>query len=175
MVIIVTATVSPYDALFIVKRGRKWKTSKLWDMNDFSWYPFVAYPHIWCVAFFVGNNEWLTYIFSPKWPNGWFTYILIYSNLGAVRQQAITWANVDSVPCRLMASLGHNKLTNAPYDCYWWQWYLDRLFSITRITSHVNIYIAVFPNKFGFVDVWLRTTTATTLIPEKPTTSLYVH
>ena len=26
--------------------------------------------------------------------------------IGAVRQQAITWANVDSVPCRLMASLG---------------------------------------------------------------------
>ena len=30
--------------------------------------------------------------------------------LGAVRQQASTWANVDSVPCRLMASLGHNML-----------------------------------------------------------------
>ena len=30
--------------------------------------------------------------------------------LGAVRQQAITWANVDSVPCHLMASLGHNEL-----------------------------------------------------------------
>ena len=25
-------------------------------------------------------------------------------------QQAITWANVDSVPCRLMESLGHNEL-----------------------------------------------------------------
>ena len=28
--------------------------------------------------------------------------------LGAVRQQAITWANVDLVPCRHMASPGHN-------------------------------------------------------------------
>ena len=28
--------------------------------------------------------------------------------LGAVRQQVITWANVDSVPCRLIALLGHN-------------------------------------------------------------------
>ena len=30
--------------------------------------------------------------------------------LGAVRQQTITWANVDSVSCRLMVSLGHNEL-----------------------------------------------------------------
>ena len=30
--------------------------------------------------------------------------------LGAVRQQAITWANVDTDPCRHMASLGHNEL-----------------------------------------------------------------
>ena len=30
--------------------------------------------------------------------------------LGAVRQQAITWANVDLVPCRHMASPGHNEL-----------------------------------------------------------------
>ena len=26
-------------------------------------------------------------------------------------QQAVTRANVDSVPCRLMASLGHTELT----------------------------------------------------------------
>ena len=30
--------------------------------------------------------------------------------LGAVRQQAITWASVDSVLCHFMASLGHNEL-----------------------------------------------------------------
>ena len=35
----------------------------------------------------------------------WFKYWL-----GAVRQQAITWANVDSDLCRHMASLGHNVL-----------------------------------------------------------------
>ena len=27
------------------------------------------------------------------------------------RQQAITWANVDPVPCHHMAPLGHNELT----------------------------------------------------------------
>ena len=41
----------------------------------------------------------------------WFRYWL-----GAVRQEAITWANVDSVPCRLMASLGHNELTDLPLN-----------------------------------------------------------
>ena len=39
---------------------------------------------------------------SQQWFRWW---------LGAVRQQAITWSNVDSIPCRLMASLGHNELT----------------------------------------------------------------
>ena len=32
--------------------------------------------------------------------------------IGAVRQQAITWANVDPDPCRHMASLGRNELTH---------------------------------------------------------------
>ena len=30
--------------------------------------------------------------------------------LGAVRQQTITWANVDLIPCRHMTSPGHNEL-----------------------------------------------------------------
>ena len=45
---------------------------------------------------------------APHWSlvkigsgNGW---------LGAVRQQAITWANVDLDPCRHMTSLGYNEL-----------------------------------------------------------------
>ena len=38
---------------------------------------------------------------SPHW--WWFRLWL-----GAVRQQAIMWANVDPDPCQLMVSLGHN-------------------------------------------------------------------
>ena len=30
--------------------------------------------------------------------------------VGAIRQQAITWTNVDQDPCRHMATLGHNEL-----------------------------------------------------------------
>ena len=37
--------------------------------------------------------------------------------LGAIRQQATIWANVDSVPCRLMVSLGHNELTHWGLVC----------------------------------------------------------
>ena len=33
--------------------------------------------------------------------------------LGAIRQQAITWANVDPDLCRHMASLGHNELKHS--------------------------------------------------------------
>ena len=41
--------------------------------------------------------------------------MMIYQNwfrqwLGAVRQQAITWANVDPDLCRHMVSVGHNEL-----------------------------------------------------------------
>ena len=36
---------------------------------------------------------------------------------GADRQQAITWANVDSDRCCLMASLGHNELTGVLAWC----------------------------------------------------------
>ena len=35
---------------------------------------------------------------------------LVQVMVGAVRQQAITWANVDPVPCHHMASLGQNEL-----------------------------------------------------------------
>ena len=41
--------------------------------------------------------------FGDKSTSGW---------LGAVRQQAITWANVDQDLCHHMVSLGHNMLSN---------------------------------------------------------------
>ena len=34
--------------------------------------------------------------------------------VGAVRQQAITWANVDPELCHHMTSLGHYELKNIP-------------------------------------------------------------
>ena len=42
---------------------------------------------------------------SPMISQQWFRQWL-----GAVRHQAIAWANVDIVPCRHMASPGHNEL-----------------------------------------------------------------
>ena len=50
------------------------------------------------------------------------------SLLGAVRQQAITWANVDPDLCRHMASLGPNELMFR--CCYWWFWSLLSLISL---------------------------------------------
>ena len=38
-------------------------------------------------------------------------------NIGAVRQQAITWANVDSDLCCHMVSLGHNELNCNHHTC----------------------------------------------------------
>ena len=48
--------------------------------------------------------HWTSVINSQHWFRLW---------LGAVRQQAITWTNVDSDPCRYMASLGPNVLIGA--------------------------------------------------------------
>ena len=39
---------------------------------------------------------------------------LVQVMLGAVRQQAITWANVDPDLCCHMMALGHNELTYIP-------------------------------------------------------------
>ena len=47
--------------------------------------------------------NWILLMISQHWLRKW---------LGAVRQQAITWANVDPNLCRHMASLGHNELTD---------------------------------------------------------------
>ena len=41
---------------------------------------------------------------------------LVQVMLGAIRQQAITWANVDSVLCHHLASLGPNELTLLSLD-----------------------------------------------------------
>ena len=49
----------------------------------------------------------------------WFRYWL-----GAVRQQAITWTNVDIVPCRHMASPGHNELTLVRRSQMWREYYV---------------------------------------------------
>ena len=45
-----------------------------------------------------GDNHWTSLMISQHWFRLW---------LGAVRQQAITWANVDPDQCHHMASLGH--------------------------------------------------------------------
>ena len=45
-----------------------------------------------------------TSLISQHWFREW---------LGAVRQQAITWANVEPDLCRHMASLGHNELNKS--------------------------------------------------------------
>ena len=65
------------------------------------------------------GHWWLRYLFwncppmnvtVPYWSSQhWFR-----EWLGAIRQQAITRANVDPVPCHHILSLGHNGLTYRP-------------------------------------------------------------
>ena len=47
------------------------------------------------------ESHWTLLMISQHWFRWW---------LGAVRQQAITWVNVDPDLCRHMVSLGHNEL-----------------------------------------------------------------
>ena len=58
-----------------------------------------------------------------KWPPDECNWILLIisqhwfrQGLGAVRQQAVAWANVDPDLCRHMALLGYNELTLASVD-----------------------------------------------------------
>ena len=53
--------------------------------------------------------NWILLMISQHWFRYW---------LGAVRQQAITWANVDPDLCRHMTSLGPNELIIYDMSCY---------------------------------------------------------
>ena len=62
--------------------------------------------------------------------------------LGALRQQAITWANVDPDLCRHMVSLGHNELT---HGTSWQVTFCGPCIYITRYSltpTEKQIYIA---------------------------------
>ena len=48
-----------------------------------------------------GDHHWTLLMISQHWFKEW---------LGAVRQQAITWTNVDPERCPNMVSLSHNDL-----------------------------------------------------------------
>ena len=50
---------------------------------------------------------------SQQWFRWW---------LGAIRQQAMTWANVDHVLCHHKASLGHNEFLELTCSNGWWSW-----------------------------------------------------
>ena len=49
--------------------------------------------------------------------------MLVEGAIGGVRQQVITWANVDQDLCHHIASLGHNMLTH---------WALDEMAAILQ-------------------------------------------
>ena len=54
------------------------------------------------VKLYSNECQWTLLMVNQHWFRQW---------LGAVRQQAITWANVDPDLCCHMASLGHHELT----------------------------------------------------------------
>ena len=63
---------------------------------------------VYLVKLLSDEHHWTLQMISQHWFRQW---------LGAVRQQAITWANVDQDLCRHMASLSHNELTLATGEC----------------------------------------------------------
>ena len=72
--------------------------------------------------------RWLTrnsLVMSQHWFKLW---------LGAIRQQAITWANVDPDVCRHLASLGHNELT-LPRSTTWWSYKICAVRHLCNKTS----------------------------------------
>ena len=92
------------------------------------------------------NCRWASLMISQHWFRWW---------LGVVRQQAITWVNVDLVLCHHMVSLGHNGLTSSywtiNYPCgtltmvcfftSWWQDYVETDDQDYRsgIQTHINL------------------------------------
>ena len=80
---------------------------------NWSWFSWLG--HLSLVKLPLDKRYWSIFTISKHWFRQW---------LGAVSQQAITWANVDQDLCRHMASLGHNELTDAyvriDFVPFWW-------------------------------------------------------
>ena len=74
-------------------------------LNDHfsSWFQLLMAELFFFVKLASYQGQWTLLIISQHWFRYW---------LGAVRQQAITWDNVDEGLCRHIVSLGHNGLTN---------------------------------------------------------------
>ena len=73
--------------------------------------------------------QWTSAMINQHWFRKW---------LGAIRQQAITWSNVDLVPCRHMASSGHNELKSIPFTHnYWIMW--NR--ALRPTVQHTHLYL----------------------------------
>ena len=60
------------------------------------------------VKLYSNECQWTLLMVNQHWFRQW---------LGAVRQQAISWANVDPDLRHHMASLGHNELTHRFWQC----------------------------------------------------------
>ena len=74
---------------------------------------------------------------SQCWPRSMSPYGVIRPQ---VRQQAITWANVDPDLCPHMASLGHNDLKSSPQ---WWSCECHMLFYV--LVLWYCIYLCKYP------------------------------
>ena len=68
------------------------------------------------------------------------------SQLGPVRQQAITWANMDPVPCHSMAPQGHNDWNDASQ----WQCILSCMFIYRILSVHFPLSCVVCMISFNF-------------------------
>ena len=71
---------------------------------------FVEQTFNWCYL----EVKCCIFVYVPPLVFGSSEYYPVHRGLDLVRQQAITWANVDTDLCRHMASLGHNRMA--------WQW-----------------------------------------------------
>ena len=98
-------------------------------------------------------HDWDTsYDIALRWVSLYLTddkSTLVQVMAGAIRQQAITWTNVDPDLCRHKASLGHNELTVLQQDCteQWtvtqvsatlWTPYFGERCATFQVTPHVS-------------------------------------
>ena len=133
--------------------GREWRccwssadrrcSNYIWLINN-----FIAYWGATCIRSFMsawtltvklisGECHRSSLMRSQHWLRLW---------LGVVRQQAITWANVDPDLCHHMASLGLNELIQIFLD----KWYVViGLFSINEAFFFPTTFFFFFPSFFS--------------------------
>jgi len=105
-------------------------------------YELIVPRNIILNCIFSRDYQVISHCFGPSMMPGFFGQYWFRLWLGAVRPQAMTWANVAPCLCRIFASLGDNELINISWPKQDGGCLDKRLFQTNFLNDNVLVYIS---------------------------------